>query len=86
MYRFLRYLERWGYGNERQMEVFTEMCRNKDVQRLTFDSYMHKKMAPAPWLAQLKMTKDILVSQARHYLFRRPAPVQEHDQEFAAVS
>jgi geranylgeranyl reductase len=74
MYTFLRYLQAWGYGNERQMEVFTEMCRNFDVQRLTFDSYMHKNMVPVPWLAQMKMTGDILVSQIRNYLRRRPAP------------
>lgn len=74
MYGFLRWLEWWGYGNERQMEVFTEMCANKDVQRLTFDSYMHKRMAPAPWLTQMRMTGEILVSELRHHLFpRRPA-------------
>ncbi|MCU0491116.1 MAG: geranylgeranyl diphosphate reductase [Chloroflexaceae bacterium] len=76
MYQFLRFLQWWGYGNERQMEVFTEMCRNHDVQRLTFDSYMHKTMAPAPWLAQMKMTGDILLSEARNYLWRRK-PVRE---------
>lgn len=79
MYTFLRWLQKWGYGNERQMEVFTEMCRNKDVQRLTFDSYMHKQMAPAPWFAQLRMTGDILVSQVRNYLFRHPAPQKDQD-------
>jgi geranylgeranyl diphosphate/geranylgeranyl-bacteriochlorophyllide a reductase len=68
MYRFLRWLQQWGYGNEKQMEVFTEMCRNPDVQRLTFDSYIHKSMAPAPWPAQLRMTGDILGSQIRNYL------------------
>jgi geranylgeranyl reductase len=76
MYQFLRFLQWWGYGNERQMEVFTEMCRNTDVQRLTFDSYMHKQMAPAPWLSQLAMTWDILKSQARNYTQRR-TPVRE---------
>jgi len=68
MYRFLRGLQRWGYGGRRQMEVFTDMCRNRDVQQLTFESYMHKRMAPVPWLAQLRMTRDILVSQVRHYM------------------
>lgn len=76
MYKFLRWLQWWGYGNERQMEVFTEMCRNPDVQRLTFDSYMHKQMAPAPWGAQLRMTWDILGAQARNYLWRR-TPLRE---------
>ncbi len=76
MYTFLRGLQKWGYGNERQMEVFTEMCRNPDVQRLTFDSYMHKTMAPAPWAVQMKMTGDILRSQVRNYLWPR-TPLRE---------
>lgn len=68
MYRFLQWLQKWGYGSPRQMEVFTDMCRNKDVQQLTFESYMYKQMTPVPWLAQMRMTKDITVSQVRHYL------------------
>lgn len=68
MYRFLRWLQKWGYGNERQMEVFTDMCRNRDVQQLTFESYMHKNMTPVPWTAQMRMTADILAAQVRHYL------------------
>lgn len=67
MYRFLRWLQKWGYGNERQMEVFTDMCRNLDVQQLTFESYMHKNMTPMPWAAQMRMTADILAAQVRHY-------------------
>jgi len=68
MYRFLRWLQKWGYGNQRQMEVFTDMCRNLDVQQLTFESYMYKQMTPVPWLAQMRMTGDIVASQVRHYL------------------
>lgn len=73
MYSFLRWLQRWGYGSQRQMEVFTDMCRNRDVQQLTFESYMHKNMAPMPWLAQMRMTGDILAAQVRHYLPRGAA-------------
>jgi geranylgeranyl reductase len=76
MYRFLQWLQKWGYGNERQMEVFTDMCRNKDVQQLTFESYMHKNMARVPWVSQLRMTADILAAQARHYLRPRRKRVQ----------
>lgn len=67
MYRFLRFLQKWGYGGARQMEVFTDMCQNADVQRLTFESYMFKQMTPVPWLTQMSMTGDILASQVRHY-------------------
>jgi geranylgeranyl reductase len=35
---------------------------------LTFESYMHKNMARVPWVAQLRMTADILSAQVRHYL------------------
>jgi geranylgeranyl reductase len=66
MYGFLRWLQKWGYGSPRQMEVFTDMCRNVDVQRLTFESYMHKNMTPVPWLAQMRMTGDIIRAQIRH--------------------
>lgn len=68
MYRFLKWLQWWGYANPRQMEVFTDMCRNRHVQMHTFESYMHKRMAPAPWLAQLKMTGDIIAAQVKHYI------------------
>jgi geranylgeranyl reductase len=72
MYRFLQWLQKWGYSNERQMEVFTDMCRNQDVQQLTFESYMHKNMTPVPWVTQMRMTGDIIAAQVRHYLpFRR---------------
>lgn len=70
MYRFLRWLQKWGYGNERQMEVFTDMCRNLDVQQLTFESYMHKRMTTVPWSTQMRMTADIMMAQVRHYLPR----------------
>jgi geranylgeranyl reductase len=68
MYTFLQWLQKWGYGSERQMEVFTDMCRNEDVQKLTFESYMYKRMTPVPWLAQMRMTADIMAAQARHML------------------
>jgi geranylgeranyl reductase len=83
MYRFLQWLQKWGYGNERQMEVFTDMCRNKDVQQLTFESYMHKNMAPMPWLAQMRMTGDILKAQVRHYLPRSRAADSSPERGYA---
>lgn len=73
MYRFLQWLQWWGYGNPRQMEVFTDMCRNKDVQQLTFESYMYKNMTPVSWPAQMRMTAGIIASQVRHYLPGRGA-------------
>ena len=45
MYRFLHWLQDESFGSEPQCEMFTELCRGGDVQRLTFDSYLHKSMA-----------------------------------------
>lgn len=73
MYRFLQWLQWWGYGNPRQMEVFTDMCENRHVQTFTFESYMYKNMTPVPWLSQMQMTGDILVSQVRHYMLPQGA-------------
>lgn len=73
MYFFLQWLQKWGYGGSRQMEVFTDMCRNGDVQRLTFESYMYKNMTPVPWMAQMSMTGDIVAAQVRHYWPKRRA-------------
>jgi geranylgeranyl reductase len=55
MYRFLDGLQRVYYGSNRKFEVFTEMCRDIDVQRLTFDSYLHKEMAHLPITSGLKI-------------------------------
>lgn len=85
MYRFLRWLQKWGYGGARQMEVFTDMCRNPDVQRLTFESYMYKNMAPVPWMAQMRMTGDIIAAQARHYLpYRRGRSPQQNTETLSS--
>lgn len=51
MYRFLHRLQDQSFGSAPQCETFTELCRGGDVQRLTFDSYLYKRMArvgPAP--------------------------------------
>ncbi len=83
MYAFLRFLQRWGYGSERQMEVFTDMCRDRDVQQLTFESYMHKRMTRVSWPKQMRMTGKIIRSQIRHYLpNRRPSSIL-HSQSVA---
>jgi len=55
MYRFLDKLQEVYYGSNRNFEVFTAMCRDVDVQRLTFDSYLHKEMAKLPLTSGLRI-------------------------------
>jgi geranylgeranyl reductase len=55
-YRVLDLLQAIFYRNDAAREAFVEMCDDKDVQKLTFDSYLYKRVvAMNPW-QQLKLT------------------------------
>jgi geranylgeranyl diphosphate/geranylgeranyl-bacteriochlorophyllide a reductase len=78
MYRFLEGLQRVYYGSNPKFEVFTQMCRDGDVQRLTFDSYLHKEMARLPVTSGLKILGKMWFNFARFNLpMFRPQPRHE---------
>jgi len=51
----LEVLQAVYYKTDRLRESFVAICADDDVQRITFDSYLYKKMVPAPWSAQMKI-------------------------------
>ncbi len=51
----LQALQSVYYRNDRLRESFVAICEDADVQRITFDSYLYKKMVPAPWSVQMKI-------------------------------
>lgn len=56
----LQVLQSVYYKNDRLRESFVAICRDRHVQEITFDSYLYKKMVPAPWSVQMKiMAKNI---------------------------
>lgn len=64
-YKVLEILQNIFYSNDPAREAFVEMCEDKDVQRLTFDSYLYKKVvAMNPW-QQIKLTLRTLASVLR---------------------
>jgi geranylgeranyl reductase len=64
-YRVLELLQNIFYRNDAAREAFVEMCDDKDVQRLTFDSYLYKRVvAMNPW-QQIKLTMLTLGSVLR---------------------
>lgn len=64
-YKVLEILQNIFYSNDPAREAFVEMCDDKDVQRLTFDSYLYKRVvAMNPW-QQLKLTFRTLASVLR---------------------
>jgi len=55
-YKVLEILQNIFYRNDAAREAFVEMCDDKDVQRLTFDSYLYKRVVMMnPW-QQIKLT------------------------------
>jgi geranylgeranyl reductase len=64
-YKVLEILQNIFYSNDPAREAFVEMCDDKDVQRLTFDSYLYKRVvAMNPW-QQIKLTLRTLGSVLR---------------------
>jgi geranylgeranyl reductase len=77
-YKVLEILQNIFYSNDAAREAFVEMCDDNDVQRLTFDSYLYKRVVPMnPW-QQLKLTfrtlGSVLRGQALAPAGYRPVP------------
>jgi len=64
-YAVLDILQRIFYRNDAAREAFVEMCDDRDVQKLTFDSYLYKRVVMMnPW-QQVKLTLRTLGSLLR---------------------
>ncbi len=48
-------MQRFWYSNDRRRERFVSICRDKDVQTLTFDAYMNKRLVRARPLAHVRI-------------------------------
>jgi geranylgeranyl reductase len=61
-------MQRFWYSSDRRRERFVAICRDKDVQQLTFDAYMNKELVRAKPMAHLRIFfKDVahLLGMAR---------------------
>ncbi|MCE4554412.1 geranylgeranyl diphosphate reductase [Roseateles cellulosilyticus] len=48
-------MQRFWYSSDKRRERFVSICRDKDVQQLTFDAYMHKRLVRARPLAHMRI-------------------------------
>jgi geranylgeranyl reductase len=64
-YKVLDILQTVFYRSDATREAFVEMCADRDVQKLTFDSYLYKTVVPANPLVQLKITAKTIGSLLR---------------------
>ena len=54
-------MQRFWYSSDKRRERFVSMCEDKDVQRLTWQAYMHKKLVRSDPMAHLRIfVKDTL--------------------------
>ncbi len=64
----LGFMQWFWYANDKRRELFVKLCRDPDVQRLTWESYMNKKMVRRDPMAHVRVFfKDLahLVGMAR---------------------
>jgi geranylgeranyl diphosphate/geranylgeranyl-bacteriochlorophyllide a reductase len=55
IFRVLGIMQHFWYGNDKRRERFVSMCRDKDVQRLTWAAYTEKKMQRANPMAHMRI-------------------------------
>lgn len=60
IFRVLSVMQHFWYGSDKRRERFVSMCRDKDVQRLTWAAYTEKKMHRTNPLAHMRIfVKDM---------------------------
>jgi geranylgeranyl reductase len=48
-------LQRFWYGSDKRRERFVSICKDKDVQQLTFDAYMNKRLVRKKPMAHVRI-------------------------------
>ncbi|CAI9261629.1 unnamed protein product [Lactuca saligna] len=75
-YKVLDVLQKVFYRSNPAKEAFVEMCSNEYVQKMTFDSYLYKKVAPGNPLEDLKLAVNTIGSLVRaHALNNEMTPL-----------
>ncbi|KAL5575003.1 hypothetical protein UlMin_016702 [Ulmus minor] len=64
-FRFLDLLQRVFYGSNAGREALVEICGDEYVQRMTFESYLYKKLAPGNRWEDVKMLGKTIGSLVR---------------------
>ena len=84
MFDFLELLERMSYLGNKRREWFTDMCRVRTVQELTFDSYLFKDMATVrPW-HHMNMAYEGVVNAVLDFWIAPRKPLQAEPPKITA--
>jgi geranylgeranyl reductase len=55
VFRILGLMQWYWYSNDKRREQFVNICRDRDVQKLTWDAYMNKKLVRAKPIAHVRI-------------------------------
>ena len=55
VFRILGIMQWYWYSNDRRRERFVSICRDRDVQKLTWDAYMNKELVRAKPIAHIRI-------------------------------
>ncbi|GFZ07734.1 pyridine nucleotide-disulfide oxidoreductase family protein [Actinidia rufa] len=66
-----KYLELWDKTSNPAREAFVEMCADEYVQKMTFDSYLYKRVVPGNPLNDLKLAVNTIGSLVRAHALKR---------------
>jgi geranylgeranyl reductase len=55
VFRVLGIMQCFWYSNDKRRESFVKICEDKDVQQLTFESYMNKELARKKPMAHVRI-------------------------------
>jgi geranylgeranyl reductase len=55
VFAVLDIMQSFWYRNDDRRERFVAICRDRDVQELTFDGYMHKQLVRARLFAHVRI-------------------------------
>jgi geranylgeranyl reductase len=68
MFDFLEVLERFSYRGNKNREFFVDMCDTRDIQELTFDSYLFKEMATVTPAHHARMAVNGVKAALRNWM------------------
>jgi len=69
VFTVLGIMQYFWYSSDKRRERFVDMCDDKDVQQLTWQAYMNKKLVRSKPMAHVK----IFLKDTAHLLGLRPA-------------
>ena len=55
VFLILGIMQRFWYSSDKRRESFVKMCRDPDVQRLTWEAYMNKKLVRSKPVAHARI-------------------------------